>query len=83
VILERLLLETDLRLVILDPNSDFVRLGQVRSGVDAALAGRYAQAARGVAVYSAGSPGEQRLRLHATEIDPARGTVDRGRRGAR
>jgi len=26
VILERLLIETDLRLVILDPNSDFVRL---------------------------------------------------------
>jgi hypothetical protein len=71
VILERLLLETDLRLVILDPNSDFVRLGQVRPGVDPALAGRYAQAARGVAVYSAGSPGERRLRLHATEIDPA------------
>jgi DNA helicase HerA-like ATPase len=29
-ILERLLLETDLRIVIIDPNSDFVRLGEVR-----------------------------------------------------
>ena len=27
VVLEQLLTETDLRLVILDPNSDFVRLG--------------------------------------------------------
>ncbi len=32
VILERLLMETDLRMVVLDPNSDFVRLGNVRDG---------------------------------------------------
>src|SRR5215216_3675495 len=31
VILERLLLETDLKIVILDPNSDFVHLDQMRS----------------------------------------------------
>lgn len=30
IILERLLVETDLHIVIIDPNSDFVRLGQVR-----------------------------------------------------
>lgn len=36
VILERLLLETDLRLIIIDPNSDFVRLGQPREFDDAA-----------------------------------------------
>ncbi len=71
VILERLLLETDLRMVILDPNSDFVRLATVRQGADPALAERYRQAARGVAVYSASSPGERRLRLHAPEVDPA------------
>ena len=71
VILERLLIETDLRLVILDPNSDFVRLGQVRRGVDPALAGQYQKAARGVAVYSARAPGERRLRLQPTQIDPA------------
>ena len=71
VILERLLIETDLRLVILDPNSDFVRLGKVRRGVDPALAERYRQAARGVAVYSADSPGERRLRLDPAQIDPA------------
>ena len=71
VILEQLLAETDLRIVVLDPNSDFVRLGQVRDGADPALAERYQKAARGVAVYSAGTPGRRRLRLHAVEIDPA------------
>ena len=45
VILERLLMETDLRMVVLDPNSDFVRLGQVRAGADPFLAGRYQQPA--------------------------------------
>ena len=70
VILERLLIETDLRLVILDPNSDFVRLGNVQGGADPALAERYQEAARGVAVYSADAPGGRRLRLHAAEIDP-------------
>src|SRR5271169_6514571 len=71
VILERLLIETDLRIVVLDPNSDFVRLGQVRVGADPTLAARYQEAARGVAVYSAGAPAGRRLRLHAAEIDPA------------
>jgi len=56
VILERLLTETDLRLVILDPNSDFVRLGTIRDGTDAALAGPCRQAARGVTLLSADAP---------------------------
>jgi DNA helicase HerA-like ATPase len=71
VILEQLLIETDLRLVILDPNSDFVRLGDVRAGVAPALAGRYQEVARRVAVYSAKAAGERRLRLHAAEVEPA------------
>jgi len=71
LVLERLLLETDLRLVILDPNSDFVRLGTVRGGTDPALAERYREAARGVTVLSADAPGEQRLRIHVAELDPA------------
>ena len=70
VILERLLIETDLRVVILDPNSDFVRLDTVRPGADPALAERYREAARGVAVYSARAPGGHRLRLHAADVDP-------------
>jgi hypothetical protein len=71
VILERLLTETDLRMVIFDPNSDFTRLNEVRADADPALAARYRQAARGVAVYSAGAQGERRLRLHAIEVEPA------------
>jgi hypothetical protein len=71
VILERLLTETGLRLVILDPNSDFVRLGTVRGSTDPVLAGRYRQPARGVTVLSADAPGERRLRIHAAELDPA------------
>jgi uncharacterized protein len=71
VILERLLIETDLRMVILDPNSDFVHLGKVRADADPTLGRRYQEAAPGVAVYSANSPGARRLRLHAAEIDPA------------
>jgi uncharacterized protein len=71
VILERLLMETDLRMVVLDPNSDFVRLGNVRGGCDPVLAEQYKEAAQAVAVYSADAPGERRLRLHAGEIDPA------------
>ena len=69
LVLERLLLETDLRVVILDPNSDFVRLGNVRDGVDADLAARYAQPAAGVAVRSAESA--ERLRLAFPELGPA------------
>jgi len=71
VILERLLLETDLRMVVLDPNSDFVRLGKVREGGDPVLAERYKKAAQAVAVYSADAPGGRRLRLHTNEIDAA------------
>ncbi len=71
VILEQLLMETDLRLVILDPNSDFVRLGTVRAGADPALAQRYREASRPVTVLAADAPAERRLRLHAAEIDPA------------
>jgi uncharacterized protein len=50
VVLERLLLETTLRIVILDPNSDYVRLADVRAGGDERTSARYAEAARGVVV---------------------------------
>jgi DNA helicase HerA-like ATPase len=70
VILEQLLIETDLRLVILDPNSDFLHLGTLRAGADPAITERYRDASRRVTVLSADAPGERRLRLHAAEIDP-------------
>ena len=69
LVLERLLVETDLRVVILDPNSDFVRLADVREGAAPELASRYGQAASGVAVRSAES--EERLRLSFPELGPA------------
>jgi hypothetical protein len=71
VILERLLLETRLRVVILDPNSDFVSLATVRDGADAATAGRYRDAVSSLAVHSARTEGEQRLRIRLGEIEPA------------
>ena len=66
LVLERLLVETDLRLVILDPNSDYVRLGDVRPGTEAGLAAAYADAARGVVVRSA----ENGLQLRIGQLDP-------------
>jgi hypothetical protein len=64
IVLERLLLETDLRMVILDPNSDFVRFHQLRpldevnrfhanplsAEAYAELAARYRQAAAGLRI---------------------------------
>jgi DNA helicase HerA-like ATPase len=71
VVLERLLMETALRIVVLDPNSDFARLAEIREAADPRLAERYRGAAAGVSVHSAGAPGDQRLRLRLAELEPA------------
>ena len=68
-ILEQLLLQTSLRLVILDPNSDFVRLGEPRDGVDEGVAARYQQAAAGLVVRSVGR-GPERLHVRFRDFDP-------------
>jgi DNA helicase HerA-like ATPase len=65
LVLERLLVETDLRLIILDPNSDYVRLGEQREDADAQLAVGFADAAKGVVVRSAGNG----LHLGLDELD--------------
>jgi DNA helicase HerA-like ATPase len=70
VVLERLLLETSLRIVVLDPNSDFARLGTVRDGTDAALAQRYRSATSALAVHSAREGAAERLRFRLDEIGP-------------
>jgi uncharacterized protein len=77
LVLERLLVETDLRLIILDPNSDYVRLGEVRPDADAGLAAGYAAAARGIVVRGAGNglhlgigQLEPRARAAALALDP-------------
>ncbi len=54
VVLEQLLLETDLQLVVLDPNSDFARLGELRPQTEGADAARYSEATRSLAVAKAG-----------------------------
>lgn len=68
VVLERLLLETDIRIVVIDPNSDFVNLGSVRPRqsagiVDAAdelLAERYRAVAPRIHVFG-GEGSDERL----------------------
>ena len=70
VLLERLLMETSLRVVVLDPNSDYVRLGEARADADAAALERFAGAARSVAVR--GGNGEaDRVRVRFRELSPA------------
>jgi DNA helicase HerA-like ATPase len=67
VLLEHLLMETGLRVVVLDPNSDYVRLGEPR---DATGAERYGETAQGVAVRS-GTSGESRIGVRFRELSPA------------
>jgi uncharacterized protein len=71
VMLEQLLLETSLRVVVLDPNSDYVRMGEVRAGVEDPLAARYRAAAAGLDVHRASNDGPERLRLRLAELEPA------------
>jgi hypothetical protein len=66
VVLERLLLETDLRLVVLDPNGDYVNLGDTHDGGE--VADRYRAAAQGVRVFS---DGHEALRLRFGELPRA------------
>jgi DNA helicase HerA-like ATPase len=68
VILEQLLLETSLRVVLLDPNSDFVALGRTRDDVSDAVSARHAVNA-GVVVRSAASE-FGRLQLRFADLDP-------------
>jgi uncharacterized protein len=65
VLLERLLMQTNLRVVVLDPNSDYVRLGEQR--VDDA---RYREAAASVQVRS-GSSGPDAIRVRFRDLSPA------------
>ena len=67
--LERLLLETDLRSVVLDPNSDYVGLGRARDGVEAETSARYASRAE-VVVRSSAAQGPDRLALRFADLDP-------------
>jgi uncharacterized protein len=65
VVLERLLLETGLRIVVLDPNSDFVKLGELRPDAEGADADRFSGLRDEVVVRRAG----EGLALRLRELD--------------
>ena len=70
-ILERLLVQTSLRIVILDPNSDFVRLGETAArGRRATARPPYREAAaRGRRSARAGASGDDRLHVRFRDFD--------------
>ena len=70
VLLERLLMETSVRVLVLDPNSDYVGLSEARTGADPAAAERYVESAGRIVVRS-GTSGESRLGLHFRELEGA------------
>jgi uncharacterized protein len=69
LVLERLLLDTELRMVIIDPNSDFVRLRDVRADADPALAARLEELAPRILVRSPAAEGDERLRIRFAELE--------------
>jgi hypothetical protein len=71
LLLERVLASTDLRVVVLDPNSDHVRLGHVRPGADPALVAGYAEVATQVAVWGDDPDADHPLRLRFADLDAA------------
>jgi uncharacterized protein len=70
VLLEHLLMETSLRVVVLDPNSDYVRLGEPRAGVDPEIVERYRAAAFPVGIRS-GTSGETHIGIRFRDLSPA------------
>jgi hypothetical protein len=68
VILEQLLAVTDLRIVILDPNGDFVRIGKLRPDAVESDAAPLRAAQSGIRVFRPGSTGAEPLRLRWDEL---------------
>ena len=68
-ILERLLAETTLRVVVLDPNSDFVRLNDLRDGTGDDIRARYAPVAASIDVRRAGLDSDRRLHVRFRDFD--------------
>ncbi|MGH3039818.1 MAG: ATP-binding protein [Gaiellaceae bacterium] len=66
-VLEQLLLETTLRIVVLDPNSDFALLREVREDVEEAVAERYRRAAAQLVVRRGAPAGSERLHVRFTD----------------
>src|SRR3954447_14559929 len=70
VLLERLLMETSLRVVVLDPNSDYVRLAEARDGADPGAAERFRPLAESIAVRR-GTDGPDAIRVRFRELSSA------------
>jgi DNA helicase HerA-like ATPase len=68
-ILERLLVETSLRIVVLDPNSDFVRLGEARSDIPDDVREGFGRAAAAVTVRRGAETGGDRLHVRFRYFD--------------
>jgi uncharacterized protein len=71
LVLERILAETTLRLVVLDPNSDYVGLPRIRPGADPALAARYSDVVGDITLWRNDSSADRPLRLRFADLDPA------------
>ena len=71
LVLERLLAGTSLRMVILDPNSDYVRLSELRDDADPAVATEYVAAAHGVSVWGNDPGADHPLHLQFADVDSA------------
>jgi DNA helicase HerA-like ATPase len=70
LLLERVLAETSLRIVILDPNSDYVGLGRLRDDADRSQAMQYAHVPDSVTVWG-GDAADRPLRLGFADLDAA------------
>jgi DNA helicase HerA-like ATPase len=69
LLLERVLAETTIRIVVLDPNSDYVRLAHVREGAHPLLTARYARVTDDVAVWRDDPQADRPLRLRFVDLD--------------
>jgi hypothetical protein len=69
LLLEKVLAETRLRIVILDPNSDYVGLGRVRDGADPTGAERHRAVSGDVAVWRNEPGADHPLKLRFPELD--------------
>ena len=71
LVLEQLLAQTGLRVIVLDPNSDYVRMAHLRDDADPEGAGtaRYRAAAEGIRVLRSSSPDDRPLHLRFAELE--------------
>ncbi len=71
LLLERVLAETSLRVIILDPNSDYVGLPDMREEAAPEVAARYEAVRSGVALWRDDPEAAHRLRLRFADLEPA------------